>query len=131
LVPLNATGMVPIGMDFIAAFQNSMPSTPIVNLVNQVFAGILNDNGQMLQDGEYDAWDPLAAAIIDGPNVSDPNPSIGPVSVAALGVTSQGGSSGTPTTVMMTANAAAFRAAFFNVFATGNPSNSSQVVGIT
>ena len=38
----------------------------MVPIANQVFVQILKDNGQMIADGQYDAWDPLGAAMIDG-----------------------------------------------------------------
>ena len=65
LVPLDATRHVPIDMALFEQFQ-SRASTPLAKFVAQVLAS----QREMIHEGFFFAWDPLAAAALANPAVA-------------------------------------------------------------
>jgi pyrimidine-specific ribonucleoside hydrolase len=65
LVPLDATQHVPIDMALFEQFQ-SRASTPLAKLVAQVLAS----QREMIHEGFFFAWDPLAAVTLANPAVA-------------------------------------------------------------
>jgi inosine-uridine nucleoside N-ribohydrolase len=65
LVPLDATQRVPIDMALFEQFQ-AHAATPLARFVAQVLA----TNRELIHQGFYFAWDPLAAAALANPSVA-------------------------------------------------------------
>ena len=64
LIPLDATNKVPIGAEFLREFQSAARS-PLGKLVAQV----LTADRQMIDQGYFYAWDPLAAVALLYPRI--------------------------------------------------------------
>jgi pyrimidine-specific ribonucleoside hydrolase len=64
LVPLDATNTVPMGVEFVSQVKRA--GTPLARFVGQVLTG----ERELLEQGFYYAWDPLAAVILTNPEVA-------------------------------------------------------------
>jgi inosine-uridine nucleoside N-ribohydrolase len=109
VVPLNACSMVPIDCQFISDFETISCDGPRTVLAKAVLGGILKDNKQSIEAGQYFAWDPLAAASSALRERVSMN-----VAVDHLGVTSSSGPG--PIKIALAADPAEFRSAFFGRF---------------
>ncbi len=69
LIPLDATNKVPISADFLREFRSAARS-PLGMLAAQVLA----TDHQMIDQGEFYAWDPLAAVALLKPSVVKTTP---------------------------------------------------------
>lgn len=120
LLPLNATDAVPITRAFIDAFLSLPASRPVVDLAQQVFKGILTQNGAMVDAGQYCAWDPLLPAIMDGVKVTAKI--VGQVAVDPMGMTTHPwrGNVGS-TDIYMAVNPDQFAPAYQGVLVNGTP----------
>ena len=78
LVPLDATGKVSIGIPFLREFKKQA-KTPLARFVAQV----LESDHSAIQEGYFQAWDPLAA-------VSLVHPAVVALSPAAIQINDQG-----------------------------------------
>lgn len=113
LVPLDATSKVRIDRAFVTALQRRR-ATPLSRFVLQVLAG----NRELIEDGSYFAWDPLAAVALVVPDVVR-------VRAAAIAISRTAGEEGR--TLVTTgapnariagdADAARFRDVFFSALA--------------
>jgi pyrimidine-specific ribonucleoside hydrolase len=69
LIPLDSTNKVPIGAEFLREFQSTVRS-PLGKLVAQVLAA----DHEMIDQGYFYAWDPLAAVALLYPRVVKSSP---------------------------------------------------------
>jgi inosine-uridine nucleoside N-ribohydrolase len=65
VVPLDATSRVKLDVAFVSRFR-SQAQGPLAAIVNKV----LNSEGEMIEQGLFYAWDPLAAAALLDPTVA-------------------------------------------------------------
>ena len=69
LIPLDATNKVPIGAEFLREFQSAARSP-----LGKIAAQVLATDHSMIDQGEFYAWDPLAAVALLHPAVVKTNP---------------------------------------------------------
>ena len=113
LVPLDATNKVPIDLAFLREFQAKAHSP-----LGRVAAQVLEADREMIQDGYFYAWDPLAAVALLHPKVVKTSPLHIDILQDAPeeGRTAQ--TPGTPNAdVALAADAASFRRIFLETFA--------------
>ena len=112
LIPLDATNKVPIGADFLRQFQSAARSP-----LGQVVVQVLTADHEMIDQGYFYAWDPLAAAALLYPRIVRTSPLRIEVrqDPPEEGRTIQ--TAGRPNAVVaMDADAAAFRKIFLEAF---------------
>lgn len=108
LVPLDATNQVPIGEAFLDELSRRA-STPLARFVVQV----LESERDVLKQGIFYAWDPLAAVALVEPDVVQWTPMR--VRVNGEGRTVGTPAAGSKTRVALSANAEAFRQKYLGV----------------